>query len=55
MVGFNRWLKENAEQMMPGVTLFDTSDRTVAESVTWVKEWVRHRLGRGSENGGVSY
>jgi len=55
MVGFNRWLKENAEQLRPGVTLFDTSDRTVAESVTWVKEWVRHRLGRGTGDSSISY
>jgi broad-specificity NMP kinase len=39
-VAFNRWLKNNAVNTQPPMTLLDTSDITVNESVAGVKEWI---------------
>ena len=44
MVQFNRWLKANASLTKPPMTLFDTSDRSIDETVKYTAEWVRQRL-----------
>ena len=40
-VAFNRWLKENARTTQPSMTLLDTSEITVDESVERVEDWIR--------------
>ena len=40
-VAFNRWLKENARNTKPPMSLVDTSEITVDESVTRVEHWMR--------------
>ena len=40
-VAFNRWLKENARHAEPPMSLVDTSEITVDESVTRVEHWMR--------------
>ena len=44
MLQFNKWLKANASLTMPPMTLFDTSNRSIDETVEYVAEWVRQRL-----------
>ena len=44
MVQFNRWLKANASQTKPPMTLFDTSYKSIDETVKYTAEWVRERL-----------
>jgi 2-phosphoglycerate kinase len=39
-VAFNRWLKNNASSTEPPMTLLDTSEITVGESVEGVEKWV---------------
>ena len=41
-VEFNRWLKENAGSTQPAMSLLDTSEFSVDESVERVEEWVTH-------------
>ena len=43
-VAFNRWLKENAGGTQPLMSLLDTSEITVDESVERVEEWLRDCL-----------
>ena len=43
-VAFNRWLKENARHTKPPMSLVDTSEITVDESVERVEEWLRDCL-----------
>lgn len=43
-VAFNRWLKENARHTEPPMSLLDTSEITVDESVERVEEWLRDCL-----------
>ena len=43
-VAFNRWLKENARHTEPPMSLVDTSEITVDESVERVEEWLRDCL-----------
>ena len=43
-VAFNRWLKENAGNTEPPMSLLDTSEITVAESVERVEDWLRDCL-----------
>jgi len=43
-VAFNRWLKENAQTTHPPLSLLDTSEITVDESVEKVDEWLRDCL-----------
>jgi hypothetical protein len=40
-VAFNRWLKENARSTQPPMSLLDTSELAVDESVERVEKWVR--------------
>jgi hypothetical protein len=44
MVQFNRWLKEHADTTNPPMTLYDTSRRSLQETVSeialWVREWL---------------
>jgi 2-phosphoglycerate kinase len=40
-LAFNRWLKENASSTQPPMSLLDTSEITVDESVERVEEWLR--------------
>jgi broad-specificity NMP kinase len=48
-VAFNGWLKNNASSTEPPMTLVDTSEITVEESVKRVEEWVSACLnGKGS-------
>ncbi len=44
MLQFNRWLKANASQTKPAMALFDTSDRSIDETVKYTAKWVRERL-----------
>ncbi|HXX78513.1 MAG TPA: AAA family ATPase [Ktedonobacteraceae bacterium] len=44
MLQFNKWLKANASLTKPPMTLFDTSNRSIDETVEYVAEWVRQRL-----------
>jgi hypothetical protein len=41
---FNHWLKENAANTQPPITLLDTSEITVSESVERVKQWIDSHL-----------
>ena len=43
-LAFNRWLKENARSTQPPMSLLDTSEITVDESVEGVENWIRDRL-----------
>jgi len=43
-VAFNRWLKEHASSTQPPMSLLDTSQITVDESVERVEEWLRDCL-----------
>ena len=44
MLQFNRWLKANAHTTSPPMTLCDTSHQSIAETVTYVTEWIRQHL-----------
>jgi hypothetical protein len=44
MLQFNRWLKANASLTQPPMTLYDTSDKSIDETVEYVVQWVRQRL-----------
>ena len=41
---FNRWLINNAQSTQPPMTLLDTSEITVSESVEGVERWIRMLL-----------
>jgi hypothetical protein len=41
-LAFNRWLKENARSTQPPMSLLDTSELSLEESVERVEKWVRH-------------
>jgi hypothetical protein len=43
-VKFNHWLKENAADTTPPVTLLDTTHDTPAESAARVAAWIRARV-----------
>lgn len=44
MVRFNRWLRDNAGQTRPPMTLLDTSKLTVADAADRTAAWVRERI-----------
>ncbi len=44
MVDFNRWLKANAHLTSPPMILYDTSGKTVSETVADIADWIRQRL-----------
>lgn len=44
MLQFNRWLKENAAQTVPPMTLLDTTDLAVEDTVERAARWVRGHL-----------
>jgi hypothetical protein len=44
MVSFNRWLKNNAATTEPPMSLFDTTGRSIDETVSYTANWVRHHL-----------
>ncbi len=44
MARFNRWLQDHAGQTEPPMTLLDTSDLSVEDTVDRVASWVRDRL-----------
>ena len=44
MLRFNRWLKDQASTTHPPLTLFDTSHRSVFETVRDVAQWIRQHL-----------
>ena len=41
---FNRWLKENAEQTSPNITLLDNSNRTPRQTADKIELWIYERL-----------
>jgi len=43
-IAFNRWLIHNAQNTQPPMTLLDTSEITVNESVEGVKHWIYSHL-----------
>jgi hypothetical protein len=45
MLGFNRWLKENAQTTQPPMTLLDTTWLAIDESARRTGNWVRAHLG----------
>jgi broad-specificity NMP kinase len=47
MLEFNQWFLENASKTQPNITLLDTTQITVAETVNSIREWVR--LGHGND------
>ncbi|HEX4203663.1 MAG TPA: hypothetical protein VHZ51_05610 [Ktedonobacteraceae bacterium] len=44
MVQFNQWLKENATQTKPPMTLYDTGCHSLAETTEGVAQWIHQRL-----------
>ncbi len=44
MVDFNRWLKEHAATTNPPMTLYDTTHRTVEQTIADAAAWIRERL-----------
>ena len=44
MVDFNTWLRENAARSEPPISLFDTSEYSIEETVAYTANWVRQRL-----------
>lgn len=44
MVNFNRWLKENAGTTRPPISLLDTSNISIDESVSHTANWIRQHL-----------
>lgn len=44
MTEFNRWLKANAGKTQPPMTLYDTSNRSIDETVEDIARWIRERL-----------
>lgn len=44
MVKFNQWLIENAAKTRPAVTLLDTSNQTVDETIADTKSWIERSL-----------
>lgn len=44
MLDFNSWLKENASSNIPPISLYDTSNRSVDESVMHTARWIRQYL-----------
>jgi shikimate kinase len=44
MLVFNNWLKNNADETVPPITLLDTTRQPVGETVWEVLKWVRERL-----------
>ena len=44
MVTFNRWLKEHAATTQPPMTLYDTTNRSIPETVAYLAQWIRQRL-----------
>jgi hypothetical protein len=44
MLAFNRWLKEHAPTTSPPMTLYDTSHRSIPETVDDVAHWIRQLL-----------
>lgn len=43
-LSFNKWLKDNAENTEPKMTLLDTSTITVKEASDFVDKWIKERL-----------
>ena len=43
---FNRWLKNNAHDTQPPITLLDTTELTVAETVERVERWISDCLNK---------
>lgn len=41
-IRFNRWFRENAESAFPPIELVDTTELTVAETVSRVMAWIAH-------------
>lgn len=44
MIEFNRWFGENAHCTKPPITLLDTTDLSIEQSVEQVAGWIRSRL-----------
>ncbi len=44
MLDFNRWLLENAAKTEPAITLLDTTDMTLEQSVKATHDWVTSKL-----------
>jgi hypothetical protein len=44
MTQFNRWLWEHAATTEPPMTLYDTTNRSIAETVEEMAHWIRQRL-----------
>jgi 2-phosphoglycerate kinase len=43
-IKFNRWLMENAQETQPPMTLLNTSEITVDESVEAIERWILSHL-----------
>jgi broad-specificity NMP kinase len=44
MVQFNCWLREHAPTTQPPMTLYDTTNRSIPETVGDIARWIRQRL-----------
>jgi broad-specificity NMP kinase len=44
MAQFNRWLQEHASRTQPPMTLYDTTNRSISETVGDIAQWIRQRL-----------
>jgi len=44
MLQFNRWLKHHADTTNPAMTLYNSSSRSIAETLGDVAQWIRHRF-----------
>lgn len=44
MLQFNRWLKEHASTTNPPMTLYDSTYRSIPETVEDVVQWIRQHL-----------
>ncbi len=47
MVAFNRWIREHGAQTEPPMSLLDTTDLTVDESIEHTASWIEARLVSG--------
>lgn len=51
MLEYNFWLRQHAADAQPPMTLLDTSEVSLDESVQHVSEWIRDNLGCGPNAG----
>ena len=44
MLGYNGWLKANAAQVVPPITLLDNTTQSLDETLAATAAWIRARL-----------